>query len=72
VPPAQIVPKLFLGAKRPRNCVDHQTLSRAEVQQRVDLYVYPNHICAFMESYSANFTFYLLLHFYLFIYIRII
>jgi len=30
----------FLGVKRPRRGVDHPLLSRAEVKERVELYLY--------------------------------
>jgi hypothetical protein len=57
-PPAQIATKTFFGTKRSRGGVNYVTLSRVEVH----LYLYSNHICAFMESYRVNLFFYFSLH----------
>jgi hypothetical protein len=41
----------FLGIKRPGCDVDHPPPSRAEVKERVELY-----LCAFMDCSRVNFT----------------
>ena len=51
----------FLGVKRPGSGVDHPAPSSAEVEGRVELYLY-SHPRAFVACYRVTFTFYLYLY----------
>jgi hypothetical protein len=46
----------LLGVKRPERGVNHQPPSNAEVEERVELYLYPLPLFAFMAGYRLNFT----------------
>jgi len=49
----------FSGVKRPKRGVDHPPPSRAEVKERVELYVYPPwaFVACSMEKFTLTFTF---------------
>jgi len=48
----------FPGVERSGRGVDQSLLSRAEVKEKVELYLYPPPLWAFTACYGVNFLFY--------------